>query len=188
MKYKHLKYFNIILLVFLLRSYSVTAQLDGKSYGYIYNSNGASIELLLYSPKNPCTETGGNWKYRLKTKNLSQIDPKLKFINWKMQIENCSKYLIERTFSIDMESIMNFRFDGLKGNTDWQFEAKEIKSGIIQGGLFINANNDKDVNISFIPKIAPPDSIFGSRQAPKGQMIRLNIRRTIIEDDVKTVW
>lgn len=175
-----------MILLVLITCGKVHAQLDSRSYGYIYNENGASVELLLIKPRKSCSENGGTWIYKLRAKNLSRATPGLKFINWKLQIVNCSNYKIERNFSIHIDSLK--KVDEPQGNNDWRFEAKEIISEIIQGGIYQRPNNEKDTNISFAEKLNPPDTIIGQRQAIMGQTIKLKASIAQVAPGSKVAW
>jgi hypothetical protein len=185
MKKDFLLLVKYIILLVLVTCGKVQAQLDSRPYGYIYNKNGVSVELLLTKPRKSCSENGGTWIYKLKVKNLSQVTPGLKFINWKLQIVNCSNYTIERNFSIHIDSLQ--KVDEPQGNNDWRFEAKEIISEIIQGGIYQRPNNEKDTNISFVEKLNPPDTIIGQRQAIMGQTIKLKVTAQVAPGS-KVAW
>jgi uncharacterized protein (TIGR02145 family) len=178
-----------LILLFTLIHSKIYAQLSGKSLGYIYNENGIEIELLVIKPKETCSETGKDWIYRLYTKNLFKADRKLTFINWKLRVKNCSNYLIERSFSIDINSSVNFRNDGIKGNShDWKFEAQSIESNIIDGGFHYFANNELDKNLSFLQKLMPPDTIMGLKAMEKGQLNKLSIDDSNLDKAINWVW
>jgi len=178
-----------LILLFTLIHIKISAQLSGKSLGYIYNENGIVIELLVIKPKETCSEIGKDWIYRLYTKNLFKADRKLTFINWKLRVKNCSNYLIERSFSIDINSIINFRNDGIKGNShDWKFEAQSIEGNIIDGGFNNYANNELDKNLSFLQKLMPPDTILGLNAMEKGQLNKLSIADSNLDKAINWVW
>lgn len=180
-----------LILLFTLIHSTIYAQLSGKSLGYIYNENGIVIELLVIKPKETCSEIGKDWIYRIYTKNLFKADKKLAFINWKLRVKNCSNYIIERSFSIDINSSVNFRMDGIKGNSqDWKFEAQSIEGNVIEGGFKNYANSELDKNLSFQEKLLPPDSIFGLRFMEKGQLNNLSIanNNNNKEKGINWVW
>jgi hypothetical protein len=166
----------------------LTAQQAQRYFGTIYNENEVVVELWLVKPKVSCGEGGKPWKYKIKTRNLQLADNDKSFINWKLKTINCSNYLIERNFSILINSITDFRYDGMKGNTDWEFEADSIVGGIEAGGLFYSQNDNLDKNLGPILNLLPPDSIFGAREVIEGQTLRLNITDKVGNASTKWVW
>lgn len=114
------KKFILNLLMILCIVQNVFGQSEPKKAGTLFKEGRFSIDLYLDKSINPCGVGAKKNKFTLAIVNLNKFytDEK-RFINWKMEIENCNDEIIQKSFSIDLQ-------DKTKLDELLDFEAREI--------------------------------------------------------------
>lgn len=178
------KFLFFIILLFSVSK--VNAQLDAKYFADLVDNNGVKIELWLVKPRVTCGLSARDWKFKLKTTNLSYRSSSQKFLTWKLKTINCEDYLIERVFSIDLDSIP--QSDETFGNVDWIFSAKSIEGTVYDNRLQSFDNRAKDRNLGLYQTFFPPDSIIGNQKITRAQSITLKVAGKKLSGNADWYW
>jgi len=111
---------KFILYIFLTLSIVQNGFGQTKKAGTLFKEGRFSIDFYLDKSSNPCGVEAKKHKFTLAIVNLSKFySDEKRFINWKMDIENCNDEIIQKSFSVDLQDKM--KLDELR-----EFEAREI--------------------------------------------------------------
>lgn len=176
----------VLLLPFIfLFSHTAKGQRD-TLLGIYQAENGAKIEIRATKPLNPCAESGPDWQIFLRPFNLKKLSSKQIFLSFRIPVENCSGYHINRAFSFDLRKIRAEEFDETMCNMDYPFEATRVLKPIFDIQITPQERVLKD---STVTRILPtPASITGIENAVKGEPVVLKITGPVLPTGAYWAW
>lgn len=140
----------------------------------VYKKDGVWVRMDITSPSFPCNDNSADWRYQITTSGLSRLKPAQRFLSWKIKMVNCSGYLVERIFQLDLKK-EHFEDEIAMENLDWKFQASALESGIVDVKLLATEDKTRDVTIGkFIP-LPTADSISGFKKIIRGDEIQLSV-------------